>query len=312
MDVKQLRYFLGVFDAKSITKAADQLFVAQPALGLQVRKLEEELGIELFSRHSRGVTPTAAGNRLANRARVLLSQFERVKQDILDFAEEPHGRVVIGMTPTTILVLAAAVADRCREAYPEITLNILEGLSERLMEWVDNGQIDITLTYNPEAVKGLICKPLITEELYFVERGKRRKKSDETLSFPDVIKNELVLPSRLSLLRQIVEEAAEKTGSQPNVTFNVDSVPAIKEMVKRGLGGTILPYGAIQEEVEAGSLRAKRIEDPELYRTLYLASSSKRPESKAIVVVSRLIEEVASGLARSGYVGWQLVSENAD
>ena len=131
MDVKQLRYFLGVFDAKSITKAADLLFVAQPALGLQIRKLEEELGVELFSRHSRGVTPTEAGIRLANRARVLLSQFERVKQDILDFAEEPHGRVAIGMTPTTTLVLAAAVADRCREAYPEITLNILEGLSER-------------------------------------------------------------------------------------------------------------------------------------------------------------------------------------
>ena len=312
MDVKQLRYFLGVFDAKSITKAADLLFVAQPALGLQIRKLEEELGVELFSRHSRGVTPTEAGIRLANRARVLLSQFERVKQDILDFAEEPHGRVAIGMTPTTTLVLAAAVADRCRKAYPEITLNILEGLSERLMEWVDNGQIDITLTYNPEVVKGLICKPLITEALFFVEPGKVSKKSGQTVSFQDVIKNELVLPSRTSLLRQMVEEAAKKIGAQPNITFKVDSVPAIKEMVKRGLGGTILPYGAIQEEVRAGGLRAKRIEDPDFYRTLYLASSSKRPESKAIAVVGRMIEDVTAELAGSGYVGWQIVTENAD
>ena len=58
VDIKQLRYFMGVLEAKSITKAAEQLYVAQPALGLQIRKLEEELGVELFVRHSRGVAPT--------------------------------------------------------------------------------------------------------------------------------------------------------------------------------------------------------------------------------------------------------------
>ena len=57
MDIKQLRYFMGVLEAKSITKAAEHLYVAQPALGLQIRKLEEELGVELFVRHSRGVAP---------------------------------------------------------------------------------------------------------------------------------------------------------------------------------------------------------------------------------------------------------------
>ena len=106
MDFRQLRYFLGVYEAKSITKASERLNVAQPALGLQVRKLEEELGVDLFFRHSRGVTPTEAGQLLAVHARVLLRQFERVRQDLIDFGGQPHGRVAVGMT--------AVAADRHR------------------------------------------------------------------------------------------------------------------------------------------------------------------------------------------------------
>ena len=114
MDIKQLRYFMGVLEAKSITKAAEQLYVAQPALGLQIRKLEEELGVELFVRHSRGVTATEAGILLSQHARVLLRQFARARQELLDFAKSPHGRVAIGLTPTGDAVLVAELAARCR------------------------------------------------------------------------------------------------------------------------------------------------------------------------------------------------------
>ncbi|MFQ6016963.1 MAG: LysR family transcriptional regulator [Kiloniellaceae bacterium] len=312
MDFKNLRYFLGVFDAKSITKAAEQLSVAQPALGLQIRKLEEELGVELFYRHSRGVTPTEAGALLAKHARGLLLQFERAKQDLIDFGGKPHGRIAVGMTTTTGLVLAAELAERSREAYPEVTLTMSEGLSERLMEWVDSGQIDIALTYNPDAVTGLICEPLVTEALYFVQAGGGSPADEEPVALTEVLKHRLLLPSRPHLLRLLVDDAAKKSGAQPEIVFEVDSVAVLKELVQRGLGSTVLPYGAVLPAVEAGSLRARRIDEPRLDRTLYMAYSNKHPASKAFVTISRLITDVVLDLAESGVARWAPISKRAE
>ena len=304
MDVKQMRYFVGVLRARSITKAAQQLHVAQPALGLQIRKLEEELGVDLFVRHSRGVTPTEAGTLLAKHATLLLSQFERARQDLLDHARRPHGRVVVGMTPTSSLVLAAALAERCRSTYPEVSLTITEGLSERLMEWVESDQIDVTLTYNPDAVKGLVCKPLIVEALFFVWRRDNDKADGGPVPFAEVLRSEMVVPSRTHLLRTLIDDVAEISNASLKVAFEVDSVPAIKDMVRRGLGATILPYGAVRAEVEEGKFHARRIDDARLHRTMYLAYSNTRLPSKAIIAISQLIEETVHDLAASGSVGW--------
>ena len=138
MDFRQLPYFLGVYEAKSITKASERLNVAQPALGLQVRKLEDELGVDLFFRHSRGVTPTEAGQLLAEHARVLLRQFERVRQDLIDFGGQPHGRVAVGMTASSCLVVAEhagrlgmedAVVKACR-VKPMVWEHYLNGIGD--------------------------------------------------------------------------------------------------------------------------------------------------------------------------------------
>jgi LysR family nitrogen assimilation transcriptional regulator len=98
MDIKQLRYFLGVLEARSITKAADTMAIAQPALGLQIRKLEDELGVDLLVRHSRGITPTEAGLRLAQHAESLLRQFDRMHQDMVDFAGARRSLITVGMS----------------------------------------------------------------------------------------------------------------------------------------------------------------------------------------------------------------------
>ena len=305
MDFRQLRYFLGVFEAKSITKAAERLYVAQPALGLQIRKLEEELGVDLFLRHSRGVTPTEAGDLLAEHARVLLRQFERVRQDLIDFGGQPHGRVAVGMTATTCLVVAADLVERCRDLFPQITLTISEGLSERLMEWVDSDQIDLTLTYNSDWVKGLICKPLVSESLYFVEAGAGSLPCREAAPFADVARHHLLLPSSPHRLRSLIDEAARDRKVSLEVSYEIDSVAAIKELVEQGLGSTILPLGAVLPAVKSGQLRARRITDPLIDRVLHIAYSPRHPKSKAFTAVCDLTEEVIHGLAESGQVDWQ-------
>ncbi len=311
MDIKQLRYFMGVLEAKSITKAAEQLYVAQPALGLQIRKLEEELGVDLFVRHSRGVAPTEAGMLLAQHAQVLLRQFARARQDLLDFARSPHGRVTVGLTPTVTSVLVAEFAGRCREHYPDVVLNISGGLSDRLIQWVDEDQIDLSLSYNRAAGTGLSAEPLADEVLYFVQGSDDGKGliDDRTVPFKEALKHPLVLPSRPHILRVLVDEEVQKAEQEAHIVFEVDSAGAMKELALHGVACTIMPIGAVRHEVSQGRLQARRIVEPDLSRTLYIIQSRRRPASKAISAVSRLLRDTVHDFAQRNDVGWRSLSQ---
>lgn len=305
MDIRQLRYFVRVVQAKSFTKASESLRIAQPALGHQVRKLEDELGVQLLVRHSRGVSPTEAGLKLQGHAEVLLRQLERAKQDLVDFSGPPKGNISLGMTPTTSLVLAAPLVERCRSELPGVSVSIAEGLSETLMEWVADDRLDLAFTYNPHAVKGLSCEPLLTEDLFFVGPGTGEGKAGGDIRFADIGDLPLIVPSRPHRLRTMIDAAAEARGHRLNVDFEIDSVPAIKELVQESLGYSILPLGAVKREVGAGSLSARRITEPSISRTLHLASAEKRPPSKAITALRELIRALIRDSIETEALSWR-------
>lgn len=304
MNIRQLKYFLGVLKERSITKAAARLYVAQPALGLQLRKLEEELNVELFVRHSRGVAPTDAGIRLASHAEILIRQFERTKQDMLDYAGEPHGRLSIGFPASATFVICGLLSKRCLERYPKIILNISTGLSETLMEWVQDDKLDMTLTYNPDLVPGLVSIPLAAEKLAVVQHSSDGPLSESDSHLEHILEKDLILPSAPHLLRTLVNNVSRDLGLEPKVKLEVDSVAAIKEILRRNLGITILPYAAVHLEVESGELVAAPITEPSIERKLYLAYSPGHPLSKAFTVVSELIKELVDEVINQRDIGW--------
>ncbi len=303
MDIKGLRFFLGVLRYRSITKAAEHLYIAQPALGLQIRKLETELGAQLFQRHSRGVTPTEAGLLLAEHAEVILRQVERACQDLHDYAKAPRGLVSIGLSPTTSQLLATILVERVREAYPDIVLRISEGLSEELMEWVNKEKIDLALSYNPHATSDMVVERLACEALYFVRPGGDAEPGPVALA--EALASPLVLPSRPHLLRQHVDDAAKSIDMQVTLACEVDSVPLIRAFVKQGLGSTILPLGAVRKAVENGSVSTSLLADPEIERNLYLAWSHARPPSKAFLAVAEMLRTVIAEIVDEGIAGWR-------
>ena len=149
MGIRQLRYFVTVAEAKNLTRAAASLQVAQPAIGMQVRKLEETLGVKLLVRHSRGVEMTEAGVVLAARAMSLLQTYDEICQEIADFGSEPRGRVVLGMTKTAMHLVAGKLAKACRKNYPAINLALTENGSEQVVQGVANRRLDLGLTFLP-------------------------------------------------------------------------------------------------------------------------------------------------------------------
>jgi LysR family transcriptional regulator, nitrogen assimilation regulatory protein len=308
MTLRQLHYFLRILELKSFSKAAANLHIAQPALGLQIRKLEEELGVPLLNRHSRGVTPTEAGLILREHAQTVLRQIERAKLALLDFAGPPRGKVAVGVTPTVNMMLAASLVSRCRQEFPKVGLSLVEGMSETLMEWVENDRLDMAFSYNANPARGLVCEPLLAEDLLLIAAPSDERKLRKTVLFSDVAKLPLILPTTRHGLRLIVDDAADKRGLELNLVMEIDSVHASKELVERGLGYTILPMGAVSQEVQAGRLVVHAIAQPQLARKMYLVYSAKRPSSKGALGLRQIMRDVVGAGLAAGNWAWRSVA----
>lgn len=299
MDVRQLRYFSEIVAAKSFTRAADRVRVAQPALGLQIRKLEDELGVPLLHRHSRGVEPTEAGLVLLGHANAILKQIEQAQREVMDLSGPPRGNIVLGITPTVSALLATRLVRTCRDLYPGIALNIFEGMSEQIMHRLDANSLDMGFTYNPGAASAIVSEPLLCEDLYLVGAAGTDDPGDK-VPFSEVCKRSLILPSRGFGLRDCVEDAARDRELTVDVAFEIDSVATQRELAEGGLGFTVLPYGAVQKSVDEGRLFAAQIIRPKVSRVLHFAYAAAHTENKASRAVREVIDRViAESIAES-------------
>src|SRR6201994_2542712 len=171
MNLRQLRYAVALAEAQSFTKAADNEYVVQSALSQQLRKLEDELGITLFERTTRTVTPTPAGEALLPLMREVLAGVEQIKFDAQTISETVAGRLTVGMmeVPSESLDVAALMAS-FHARYPAVSVTLRSGGSNLLIEAVRDRKLDVAVVGSnvPPASGRLTCTALFTEPLVAV------------------------------------------------------------------------------------------------------------------------------------------------
>jgi len=302
MDIKQLRYFVNVAELGSFSKAAAFLSVAQPALSRQIRNLEDELETRLLHRNGRGVDVTESGEQLLDRANAVLDQMDRIRDDISRFKVRPSGTVTLGLPPTITHVLVIPLIKQIRANYPEISLQVAEGFSGFVHEWLAGGRLDLAVLYNAPRTKHLLTEQLLVEELFLVGPGDAAGQKDVPLA--DIAQLPLILPSRPHGLRILIDTIAARENIELRIDFELDSLAAIKELVEDGTGWTILSFASVYREVDAGRLTARRIIKPNVSRSLVLATSTQRPPSQAArVVVDQIKTEVDDLVATGKWLG---------
>ena len=177
------------------------------------------------------------------------------------------------------------------------------------MKWVESDRLDLAFSYNPSAVQGLICEPLLVEDLCLISQGDGSQRTADnqggTASLEEAAALPLILPSMASGMRALVEEAANNRGLKINILLEIDSVTATKELVIKGLGHGILPFGAVKREVGDGRITARRFTDPTLSRQMYLVYSAKRPTSNATNAIREIMRAVVSENIASGDWAWR-------
>lgn len=291
MDLKQIEYFVHVAELGSFTRAATVLRVAQPALSRQVRSLEVELRQPLFDRNGRGVTLTEAGKRLLAHGRGILQQVERAKLDLEDQRGAASGRLAIGLPPSVSRMLTGPLVETFRKRFPKATLTVVEGLSTYALEWLVLGRIDCAVVYNVTPAAAIDLTPVLDEPLYLVSA--RGRAADRPIALAKVAELELVIPSRPHSIRMLLETALAGTGVKPRVGLEIESVPAILDLVERYPLHAVLALNALRGREQAFVARPILVaKEQPLATKLWIATSAQRPRGPLVEQGTALLAEL--------------------
>jgi LysR family nitrogen assimilation transcriptional regulator len=294
LNLRQLRYFVGVVDAASMTRAAEQLHVAQTALGMQIRQLEEDLGVALLVRHSRGVEPTKAGSLLHARALDILKDVEEARRDVRACEREGSETIRFGITPALMLICGSEIAMTVREQQPNVFLSIVEAMSHVLVDTLSRGETDFILCYDVPDLPQFSRTALLQDDLVLVTPP--RSAHGKPIAFVEALDERIAMPEEGDSVRTVVSRTARDLGLELKVDYEVRSISAMKSLVMRGAASAILPYFAALDEVRAGKLDARPITMPAIRRTLFLASSKQGGPFKNEAGLTGAVRSALGGL----------------
>ncbi|MGR8948201.1 MAG: LysR family transcriptional regulator [Gammaproteobacteria bacterium] len=293
MNLLQLKYFVAIVEEGSFTRASQRLYVAQPSLSQHVKNLEQELSAELLRRTARGIEPTEEGAELLHHARAILEQLDTARAAVRNASEEASGDVVVGVPPTVSERITVPLILRMRERTPKVAPRIVEGMSGYVLNWLQEGRVDIGVLYGVQQSSGIETTEICREDLYLISLSDGDNDTTE-VTFNEVASKQLILPGVHSGLRSLLESVAQKQQIDLEVGIEVDALSQMRALVAAGVGYTVLPEWAVSEEIERGTLAAHRIVEPEVQRTLSIAHSSDRPLLNAQRAAMGVLNELLS------------------
>jgi LysR family transcriptional regulator, nitrogen assimilation regulatory protein len=263
LGLRDLRYFLSVADTGNLGRAARDLNVSQPAISLQLRKLEEGLGTQLLLRHARGVTLTPAGTCLRDRLQTVM----RLLASPLDeAAPEPASQSISFAVPAEAgAPLVTPLARAFRSRWPDVTLDVREGSGADLEAWLLHRHVDLAMLQDTSSLPEIEMTPMLTESLGLVAPVHSHL-LDVTgpLSLRELAGDALILPGPQHWIRRRLEHAAQQHNVRLNPVLQVDSTTLTKVLIRSGLGCAILPHSSVQDEIAQGGLVFRLIGQPPL------------------------------------------------
>jgi len=291
MDTRQLRYFVNIVESGSLTHAALALHVAQPALSMHMRNLEDELGVRLLDRSKRGVTPTAHGKLLLEHGRNILRQLEQARQDVMSLGSEPFGRIAVGMSATLTPIVIAPLLETVGRTMPKVSPHVIEAMSGYLLEWLRAGRLDAAILFDVQDTTGLNKTVIGVEPMYLVGPKDTFRKGAK-VRFADLPRYPLIIPGPMQGIHMLIRQAAARENVELDIRVEVDAVAEMIGLVKQGLGFTLLARMGFHRELAEGSVSSAHVIDPPIQRTLITATLASRPDTPALSGVLNAIQRI--------------------
>ena len=291
MELRQLRYFVAVARAGSFVAAGRAIHISQPALGHQIKQLEHDLRVALFTRHSRGVALTEAGKIFLAEAEKALATAHRAASAVRPFRSPLTGEVTLGVTPTSGQMLLPHLLDICG-AETKLKLTIREDLSNELFNELRTGSLDMALCYDPPRAKMIEAVPLYREDLFLIGPPDLIKQHGSDVEFRELKNYPLILDDRFQVIRQLVERAAARKRVSLDIGLEMPPANLKRELIMRHRRATIVPYGAYLDEIRSGRMSARRIVNPALTRNVHFAFRRGEHEPARAFILAAIRSDV--------------------
>ena len=273
-----------------MTRAARRLNVVQPALSMQIGRLEKRLGTDLFERTARGMIPTSAGETMYRLYLPILLDLRHAGQQMMDLSGKVLGKIAVGIIPSITNSVLADVLHHFGAKYPDVEIRIDEAYSGTLIDWVVAGDLDIAVVNRTRRKADVTMHPLIDEELVLVERG-TAKGNLKPILFAHLKQLDLVLPSRRHGIRNIVDHAAEEIRIQITPRIEVDALAPTLKLVSESSLTTVLPAIVARRSTAQLPVQTRRIVEPVLKRQLVYVFRSQRPLSRIFIAFIGILGE---------------------
>lgn len=290
-----MRYFVAVAEEKNFTRAAERLMIAQSPLSQQIKKLEHELGVELFVRTTRSVELTHAGSVFYDRARLLLARSDEAIADAKKAAEGQLGRLSLGFTGTATYELLPALVRAFQDRNPDVQLDLhSEMLTPSQVEGLLEGRIDVGVLRPPVNAEGLVVEVVRQEPLVLAMPTQHPLAGARSLSLADLADEPFIsYPSDPpSSVYSVVVEAYRRAGFVPKVRQELAETASMVAMVAAGMGIALVPESVRQLRINGATFR--QLTSPQV--TVQLALAYR--EGQVSPVVRRYLE-TARAVVRS-------------
>lgn len=303
MDIEILRDFIAVVDAGSLTKAAANRCVSQPAISQRMSQLERQLKARLLDRGPRGVEPTAVGLELYRGAQQVVRQFDRLAALVADEGTGIRGEVSIGLPATVAGFLVPILFSETRQRHPGIHLELFEAMSGYIEELLVRGRLDLAMLFRDDASPRPGETVLYHEDLYLATAA-NQDASTAPISVVELADRPLVSPGPGNNLRELLERATAEHGFAPQVVADVYSPAAMVRVAQSGLASTVLPRSAAHGH-SGPALALRPLVEPTIRRwvSVCVAPEFFEPQAAVNAVREDLVSVIRILAARDAALG---------
>jgi DNA-binding transcriptional LysR family regulator len=240
-DLTDLKLFLHVVEAGSITAGAERMHLAVAAASTRIRNMEIELGTPLLNRERQGVHPTPAGRTLVHHARQMLQQAERMRAELGEYADGLKGHVRLLSNTNALTEFLPEPLSNFLTSHPQVNIDLEERLSDEIVAAVADGKADIGIVAGTEDVTGLEVFPFRVDRFVLVTSPTHPLAAKKKIAFVEALDSDFVGLDRASSLQRFLSDKAERIGRRLKLRVQLRSFDAVCRMVECGVGLGIVP-----------------------------------------------------------------------
>lgn len=240
MELRQLEYFQAVSRLSSISKAAEELHIAQPSVSISIQKLEEELGVPLFDRSRRQITLTSEGTVFSRRVHDILSRIDDSVSEMQDLRSFQMGSIKIGIPPMIGVFLFPQIFARFRKQYPHLKLTAVEGGSLAIQNLLEQGGLDIGIITKSTASSSLETFPMTTSQIHVCMHPSHPLNKLSSIPFASLSEQPFILLKEDTYNRQAIMAECKKHHFTPQIIFTSSQIETIISLVELEIGISFL------------------------------------------------------------------------